>query len=207
MVNEWGGYFLDKVMHFEDRKLVHNYLTGDREAGRVLYENTYMPLLCFIKKQSKNTLSTADCEEIVSETMVRSVELLDRFTGECTFYTFLCGIAKNVIREYLKKIRREIPTDFCSFPEEVSKNDLRLYLSEYGILPEEYVIRKEDMERASSAFEQLRCEHHEYYDIIQLRLVNKAPYATISRLSGESVDALESRYRRALSALKKILKR
>lgn len=198
---------MDKVVHFEDRKLVHNYLTGDREAGRVLYENTYMPLLCFIRKQGKNTLSEADCEEIVGETMVRSVELLDRFTGESTFYTFLCGIAKNVIREHLRKSGREIPIDFCSFSEEESKNSLRFYLSEYGILPEEYVIRKEDIERASSAIEQLRCEHQEYYDIIRLRLVNKVPYATISRLSGESVDALETRYRRALSALKKILKR
>lgn len=197
---------MDKVVRFEDRKLVHNYLTGDREAGRVLYENTYMPLLCFIRKQGKNTFSAADCEEIVSETMVRSVELLDRFTGESTFYTFLCGIAKNVIREHLKKSGREIPTDFCLFPEEESQNNLKLYLSEYGILPEEYVIRKEDIERVFRAFEQLRCEHQEYYEIIQLRLVNKVPYATISQLSGESVDALESRYRRALSALKKILK-
>ena len=198
---------MDKVMHFEDRILVHNYLTGDREAGRVLYENTYMPLLCFIKKQSKNALSTADCEEIVSETMVRSVELLDRFTGGCTFYTFLCGIAKNVIREHFRKSGREVPTDFCLFPEEESKNSLTSYLSEYSILPEEYVIRKEDIERVSRSFEQLRCEHQEYYDIIQLRLINKVPYATISKLSGESVDALESRYRRALSALKKILRK
>ena len=33
-----GWCFLDKVMPFEGRKLVHNYLTGDREAGRVLYD-------------------------------------------------------------------------------------------------------------------------------------------------------------------------
>ena len=139
--------------------------------------------------------------------MVRSVELLDRFTGGCTFYTFLCGIAKNVIREHLRKSGREVPTDFCLFPEEESKNSLTSYLSEYSILPEEYVIRKEDIERVSRSFEQLRCEHQEYYDIIQLRLINKVPYATISKLSGESVDALESRYRRALSALKKILRK
>lgn len=42
---------MDKVVHFEDRKLALNYLTGDRKAGRVLYENIHMPLLHFIKKQ------------------------------------------------------------------------------------------------------------------------------------------------------------
>ena len=194
-------------MHFEDRKLVHKYLTVYKEAGRVLYENTYEPLLCFSRKLCKDaSLSVTDCEEIVSETMMRSVELLDRFNGECTFYTFLCGIAKNVVKEYLKKQRREILTDFNTPSEEESKSTSTAYLSEYGILPEEYVIRKEDIERVFSAFEQLRREQQGYYDIIQLRLVNKVSYAEISRFSGESIDALESRYRRAFTALKKILK-
>ena len=199
---------MSKMVHFEDWKLVHSYLTGDTESGRKLYENTYEALLCFVRKQCKGAaFSAVDCEEIVCETMVRSVERLDSFNGESSFYTFLCGIAKNVTKEFLKKKSREIPADFEAPSEEDTGVDLTAYLPEYGILPEDYVIRKEDIERVFGAFKQLQSERPEYYDIIQLRLLNGVSYATIAQISGESIEALESRYRRALSAIKKILKK
>lgn len=197
---------MGQIIHMEDYRLVHNYLSGDKDAGRALYENAYVPLIAYVRKRCKGSgFSETDFEDIASETMCRSVEKLDSFNGTSSFLSFLCGFANYVIKEALRKKGKDIPTD----PDDTMldiENFLFADLSKYGITPEEYVIRKEERERVSRALEQLMTKNQDYYDIVKLRLFNEVPFAVISTLSGETVGALESRYRRAVSAMSKILK-
>ena len=197
---------MSKNIYFDDYSLVHRYLTGDDDAGRELYKNAYEPLLSYIKANCKGYgFSYADYEDIAEESMTRSVEKLSTYTGNSKFSTFLCGFAKNIIKEVCKKKGREVLTDFTDPPEDVDMA-LTNALSAYGILPEEYVIKKEGRELLWKILEQLKGESQDHYDIIQLRLINEWPYAQISQFTGETISALDSRYRRALRALKKISK-
>lgn len=201
---------MSDMIHFNDINLVHKFLIGDEEAGRELYENAYVPLLSFIRSRcAKCGFSPSDFEDIAADTMVRSVERLDRYSGTCTFQTFLFGISKNVIKEHLRKHRREIPTDFDALHDAQDEGcfELSASLSEYYILPEDYVIRKESIAQLTDALMELKKQKDEYFQIIQLRLFNEVPYETISMLSGESISALESRFRRAMKALKNILEK
>lgn len=197
---------MEQIKHLDDYRLVNSYLNGDEDAGRKLYEKTYVPLIAHVRKQCKGCgLTEPDFEDIVGEVMCRSVDKLDRFNGTSSFFTFLCGFAYNVTKETLRKKGKDIPTDPVDPILDFDSHPLA-DLSKYGISPEEYVIRKEGREQVSRALTQLRNEHQDYYDIIQLRIFNELPYAKIVELSGDSIDALESRFQRAIKAIGKIIK-
>lgn len=49
------------------------------------------------------THDTALAEELTQETFYQAVRSAGRFTGECKITTWLCGIAKNVLRTYQRR--------------------------------------------------------------------------------------------------------
>lgn len=46
-------------------------------------------------------------EELTQETFFRAVRSANQFKGDCNVSTWLCAIAKNVWREYTKKLEKE----------------------------------------------------------------------------------------------------
>ena len=56
-------------------------------------------------------------EELMQETFCRAVKNIDRFDGRSSVYTWLCGIAKHL---YFDSLRRRKPTE--PLPEEIPGN-------------------------------------------------------------------------------------
>ena len=126
----------------------------------------------------------------------RSIERLDRYNGSSKFLVFLIGFAKNVIKETLRKKSKETSL------EELSDSKYESIITLYNQDPLIVLLKKERYEIIKSAIDNLSPQHKE---IIHLRIFNKVPVKTIAELANESVAAIDSRFRRAIKALRKNL--
>lgn len=193
---------MNEIIQKGDYDLVHKYLCDDVDAGHELYSKIYTPVHKYIASRTASKDFTEDDRaDIFSETMHKSIERLETYNGKSTFFTFVCGIANNIIREYKRKKNRD--SRLLSL-DELRQTDDQEELSYYTNTPEQYVLRKETQEQVQTVLDSMSAE---YQDIIKLRLLNGLPYNTISMLSGESIGALESRFRRATTDFLKRLKK
>lgn len=189
---------MNQIKYPDDYKLVHQYLCGDKSAGHQLYGEA-MPLVeKYVLSQIKgSSLEISDVDDIVMDAMKRSIERLDRYNGSSKFSVFLIGFAKNVIKEALRNKNKTV-----SF-EEISDDKYENTITLLNQNPLIILLKKETRENIKSAIDNLSPEHKQ---IIHLRLFNKVPVKTIADLSNESVAAIDSRFRRAIKALRKNLK-
>jgi len=183
------------IKYKDDYELVDKYIQGNEEAGRILYAQIYEAVKNFIyNRTNKSPLTESNKEDIIMETFETSIRLLNRYTGESKFLTFVIGIAKNKIREYYKKLKVET--------ENVINNNDEIYMKQLQKNPIDVIVDKEKNELINKAINSLSPE---YMQIIRLRSYNNVPYKDISKITGKSISALESLFRRAIKKLKKIL--
>lgn len=182
-----------------DCKLVHRYLQGDRESGRILYAKSYPYVQKFIAGRLKKSIDDSDVNDAVQETMMRSVQKLHMFRADAKFTTWLCKFANNVILElYRKKGKENKNIDIDS----LGSNESHINL--YGHNPVEIIIDQERKDCLEGSINQL---NPEYREIVILRIYNKVKMKQISALTRESVASLDSRFRRAKKSLKEIIKK
>ncbi|BDI34040.1 RNA polymerase sigma factor [Capsulimonas corticalis] len=92
-------------------------LQPDREEFRILMGK----VRGFICKDLTNIPLTVD--EVLSGAMLRAVQKIDTFRGDSTFYTWLCGIARNVWREQVRADCRHRTDDIELQPEPSAEDD------------------------------------------------------------------------------------
>jgi RNA polymerase sigma factor (sigma-70 family) len=94
----------------DDSKLYARWATGDREAGGHLIDRYLGQLGRFF---SNKVVASPDTEDLVALTFEVCAKNLGKFRGESSFRTYLYGIARNVLRDYVKKRgRRPSEVDF-----------------------------------------------------------------------------------------------
>jgi RNA polymerase sigma factor, sigma-70 family len=177
---------------------VQGWLSGNSSSGEKLVTESYdkVSRLIAIKINPGTRNYQETIEEITEESFTRAFGKIHSYNGSCSFYTWVCGFAKNCVNEKFREIYRDLKQP--EFKEEVE------YFEEYDMdafdNPEEAVCRKEEYEAVRSAFLSLQSD---YREILHFRLIKGLKYDAISHLSGKSIDNLESLFRRALKALKK----
>ena len=185
--------------HQTDYDLVHKYLSGNkqanRDAGYELFKKVYVPVQAYIASRARE-FSEDEREIIFSDTMHRCVEKLGTYNGNSTFLTFVCGIANFNIKEYKRKKQKDSKVVSLNELGENGHKEEPEALSFY-MLPEPHLLKKETQDQVRAILDSLSPEHK---DIIVFRLFRNLPYDIISKLSGESISALESRFRRAAQA-------
>lgn len=188
----------EEIKYLEDYKLVDEYLCGNRESGKKLYEKLFEGdvLKKYIyKRTSKSVLSIEDKEEIFEETLKVSVEKLDKYNGKSEFKNFVIGIAENKCKEKIRKVSNSKIVEF---------DDTKIeYLDDsyYNLDPAVIVIKKEEAEKIKRVLSELPAEDKQ---IIQLRIINGVKPNTISELIGEDVEDVYYRCRQAIKKFKKI---
>lgn len=184
------------VIHAEDYKNADLFLKGDKEAGRTLFAPAYETVRRYAKSLVKEgTIRPADVDDIVNETMWRCAKNINRYNGESKFAVFAGGIAKNVLREHLRKNTREaLPGS-----EIIELNMIFDFRNPLSI-----ILEKEKRQIVRQAINSLSSE---YKDVIQLRSYNDWKFKQIADVMGKSEDAVYSIYKRALEALRKELKK
>lgn len=128
----------------------------------------------FLLAQTKNPELA---EELTQETFYQAVKSIGRFEGKSHITTWLCGIAKNVWRNYLRQQKDTIPL------EELSTS----YLLEVPLL------------QAWDQLEVLKCIHHleePMREVMYLRLISNLKFKQIGEILGQSENWARVNYYR-----------
>ena len=190
---------LKDITYLDDYKLVDEYISGNTDSGKILYAKVYEKLPGYVYNYTaKSILTEEDRDEIIEETLVESVEKICKYNGKCQFTTFVLGFAKNKCRE---KIRKNNNITVIEIDEEkIADEDYNYYNQDPAII----IIKKEEIEKINMAMNKLQTEDKQ---IIQLRAIKGITAKKIGELTGENIEAIYSRYRRAVKKFKKIMKK
>lgn len=196
------------IIFKDDYDLVDQYLNDDENAGEKLYFQVMDKLRKYIcKSTSTSSLSEEEKEDILSETLVTSVERLKRYNGESAFLTFVVGICKNIImRKYSQHMKQ---AKIISIDQFESEEDIELFEEiiaddQPNKNPLKVLLEKEEVQLIHAALASLSKDHQQ---IISLRIFNRTPVKDIAAFSGKSVAAIDSLYRRAIENFTKAYKK
>ena len=115
-------------------------------------------------------------EELTQETFYQAVKSLDRFKGQSSASTWLCGIANNVWLAYLRKQKRS--GEIFS-----SDEDEACFTSSSAESPEDNFIRKSDNLTLMQALHEVKEPMRE---VLYLRLMGELSFREIGQIMGQS---------------------
>ncbi len=88
----------------DDKELYRLWAEGDRKQGEALIDRHLLYIGRFF---ANKVADAADTEDLVGQTFEIVAKNLGAYRGDSSFRTFLFGIARNVLRDYIKKKRRQ----------------------------------------------------------------------------------------------------
>ena len=161
---------------------------GDAEAVATLYRTFAQPIYRYVFYRVS---TSADAEDLTAEVFVKMVEGLPSYqiTG-APFEAWLYRIAAARVADFFRRTMRRPQVEL---PETLSTDDL---------LPEERVLKRQELERLRAAVRQLSEEHQ---SILVLRFVERKSHEEVAAILGKSVTAVKSAQHRALSQLASLL--
>lgn len=169
---------------FDEKRLVEQSSSGDREAFRGLVEQYQGRILRFVTQLVR---SREDAEDIVQESFVKAYLSLDSFRGQSSFYTWIYRIAFNMAIDFKRKVARRGGDGV-----ELDEIDKAKHLGSvpHVALPSEALTRREQGESISKALAELSEEHK---TVIVLREIDGLSYDEIARITGVSKGTVMSR--------------
>jgi RNA polymerase sigma factor (sigma-70 family) len=81
---------------------------GERDAFQLLYEGHYRAVKNYLYSLTKNM---AEAEDLTQEAFLRYEKKRVSFRGECSEYTMICQIGKNLWKNSLRKTKRQEPLE------------------------------------------------------------------------------------------------
>ncbi|HEY4761663.1 MAG TPA: RNA polymerase sigma factor [Thermoguttaceae bacterium] len=175
----------------DDLSLARRTVTGDEAALAEFYKRYADPLFAFIYHSLGGVRS--DAEEIWQETLLTALRSLEKYSGNSSLFTWLCGIARKKIADRLRS--RGQPITMFS---EVSNKQLASLLA-HGPLPEEILTRREVRLRVVEVLMELP---EEYRLALTERYAEERSVEEVAQLLGKSYKATESILSRARAAFR-----
>ena len=160
------------------------------EARNRLVVHFRAQLEAFVRARlSPSLLGIVEAEDIVQDTFARSFQLLDRvqWQGEKAFFSWLCGIAVNVLRE---ASRQYLKIDIESRNPQLAGSTTT---------PSRHKRRNERFERLKTALQQLSEDHRK---VITLSRIQGLPAKEVAQRMNRSVEATYQLLWRATKQLK-----
>lgn len=132
-----------------------------------------------------------DIEEILQETLISASQSLPTFSGQSSFFTWLCGIANHEIADFYRKKRIKTFL-FSHFPflEEIVSQALG---------PEEELLEKEMRKEVKKVLDRMS---EGYSLILRLKYYQSLSMEEIAKKLGVTAKAVESRLSRAREAFR-----
>jgi RNA polymerase sigma-70 factor (ECF subfamily) len=164
-----------------DNELVRSAQNGKIEAFALLYER-FLPL---VYNRVRYTVPVDDIEDVAQDVFIAVIRSLRGFRGESKFSTWLRTLTNRRIAEFYR--HRHGP-EF--------ELDEHLGLPENPSTTDDAIVLRQALRRLPD----------KYREIILLRFAENMHFTEIANLSGKSVDATKSLFRRAIAALGKQVK-
>lgn len=180
-----------------DVLLRDSILAGDREAAEGLFRGHLDPLYEFVHYRVGRRRTVA--EDVVQETFLTAFQRLGSFDGRSSLFTWLCGIARNKIRED-RRVRRPKPIEDVLW-ESDAEIDAILVNIEREPLPEWVLEREETSELVGATLSSLPPD---YREALIGKYVDGLSVAELGARRGRSEKAAESLLHRARLAFAKV---
>jgi len=184
-------------IHTADAALRDSILAGDRTAAEGFFKRQLEPLYEFVHYRVGRR--TALAEDVVQETFVTAFECLSGFEARSSLFTWLCGIARNKIREQAR-LRQPTPIEDVLRGADADIDTI-LANVEREPLPEWVLEREETAELVGATLSSLPPD---YRDALVSKYVDGLSVAEIGAHKGKSEKAAESTLHRARLAFSRI---
>lgn len=166
-----------------DEFLIQQFKDGNKDAFNTLYAR----YLAVVYKRVYYLVPAEDAEDVIQEVFIAVSSSLLRFRGESQFGTWLRTLTNRKIAEFYRKRNRK-------------QEPPQTMLSEASALSEGNISKKlEDRVAIQHALKELP---ENYREIILLRFMEGLQFNEIAKLTGKSLEATKSLFRRAISALR-----
>ena len=132
---------------------------------REYYEIVYKYLLYLTKDKDIS-------EDLAQETFVRMIKNIDKFEGKSKLSSWLCEIAKNLWRDYLRKNKRKI--DLTDVEKEKIQSDENI--------ESEYIEREDE----NKLFEKINALDELTQKVIYLRIKGELSFKEIGNILGKT---------------------
>jgi len=90
-----------------DLELFEAWKGGDKQAGNELFQRHFESIRRFFANKVDR-----EVEDLVQRTFIGCIEGKERFEGRSAFRTYLFAVANNILREFIRKKRRDERVDF-----------------------------------------------------------------------------------------------
>jgi RNA polymerase sigma-70 factor (ECF subfamily) len=172
-------------------------LRGDRDAAEDLFRRVFDSLYEF-------TYYRVGCnrdvtETIVQETLTTAYATLANYEGRSSLHTWLCGIAKNKIREHRRRRRMRAIEDILE--ESSMEIDAILVKVEREPLPESVLELRETKELVGAVLSSLPPN---YREVLIAKYIEELPVNEIAARSRKTPKATESLLTRARVAFARV---
>lgn len=175
-----------------DAQLIKQYLKGDEQSLRILYEQYVPSVYGFIFRLAPPGF---DVEDIVQEAFVKAWINLKKFDQSKSFKTWIFTIAKNVLFDQIKKKQ---PIAFSQLESDEEGNVPELDIVDSRPLADE-VLNAID---ADKRFEELLQKLNPAQRVVVIsHAIEDLTFSEIGEILGQPMDTVKTRYRRAISKL------
>ena len=103
----------------ELQEILNQIALGDNKAVEKLYRHYQASLYAFIRLRIRDDDAA---EEILNDTFMIAIQKPEQYTGESSYKTWLCGIAKNVCGTWIRKQQTGINKATIDLDEESFEN-------------------------------------------------------------------------------------
>ncbi|MFA6593784.1 MAG: sigma-70 family RNA polymerase sigma factor [Candidatus Buchananbacteria bacterium] len=179
-----------------DEQLVVDYLAGEEKALEELIARYFKAVYGFVFSYVKNE---AEAEDLTQVTFIKVWRGIGKFKRRKNFKVWLFTIAKNSALDFLKKKK---PLNFSFFENDEGDNILEETLADPQPLPDEIFKRHDLGSLLTAAVSRLPDKSQ---PIIRLYYVDGFSLPEIAEITGQPLNTIKSRQRRALLALRDIL--
>lgn len=166
--------------------LVARAMRSDPDAWEQLYRRSYPRLFAYARRR---TTSDSTADDAVSETMLRALDRIDRYTWRgAGFDAWLYGILRNVVLETYRNDGRASPS--ADLPEPAAADVMQ---------PPDALVRRDQQGEIRAAFARLSPDDQE---ILELRVVAGLTAEGIAAATDRTAGAVRMAQSRALGRLR-----
>jgi RNA polymerase sigma-70 factor (ECF subfamily) len=155
---------------------------GEEDAFQLLYEGHYRAVKNYLYSLTKNM---AEAEDLTQEAFLRYEKKRVSFRGECSEYTMICQIGKNLWKNSLRKTKRQEPLEEDAqdrsqqpFEEQLADRDIALNIHKI-----------------------LHAMPEPYREVFTLRVFGELTFHQIAELFGKSASWAKMTYYRGKSMI------
>lgn len=181
-----------------DAILVGAWLGGDKNAGEILIRENLRRVKRYIAANLSPTTPNFQetVADIAQEAFARVIDDIEDYNGSASFCAWVCGYAKNYMRELIKKGYKYIKLAEKAYEQIILDVEDIPYFAD----PEVVFLAMEEQRAAKNAFLAMPVE---YQEIMYLHSFLGITYKEIAKELSNTEDALRSMHFRAVKLLRK----